>query len=197
MSRLLFQSGLLAAIVIVNTAWEADAGDPIGTIDPRLILEEFDVAKDGEPLLLPVRFQDKTYLFLVDTGSAYTVYDVSLRPLFGKPIKIMEVPTAGSNMSLEFFTSPRASVGKLSIQTSVPVAALDFTMWRQVSGSGIYGVLGMDFLGRQIVHIDQDQGKVLFLRPGGTYPGHRVGISYSPGDSPEMELVLCHTIILG
>jgi hypothetical protein len=185
---MLFQNSLLAAIVTLNMAWAVDAADPVVTIDRKQIVEEFDVAKDGGPLLLPVRFYDKTYLFMLDTGSAYTAYDVSLRPLLGKPLKTMEITTADRNISPEFFQAPRASVGKLSIQTSVPVAALDCKMLRQVTGAEIYGVLGMDFLGHQIIHIDQDQGKVLFLRSGGAYPGKPIPIFYLPGEAPEIEL---------
>jgi hypothetical protein len=127
-------------------------------------------------------------LFMLDTGSRFTAYDVSLRPLLGKPISRTESRTADRNISLEFFQSPRASVGKLSIQTSVPVAAFDCKMCRLVSGAEIYGVLGMDFLGHQILHIDQDQGKVRFLRPGGAYPGKPIPISYSPDEEPKIEL---------
>jgi hypothetical protein len=64
---MLFQNCLLAAIVILNTSWAVDAAEPAATIDPKLIREQFDVAKDGEPLLLPVRFQNRTYFFLLDT----------------------------------------------------------------------------------------------------------------------------------
>jgi hypothetical protein len=189
-SRILFQNSLLAAIVSLNMAWAVDAADPVATIDRKLIVEEFDVAKDGDDLLLPVRFRDKTYLFVLDTGASFTAYDLSLRPLLGKPIKTMKVTAFGKNVPLEFFQSPHASVGKLSIHTSVPVATVDFKRWREISGTEIYGVLGMDFLRHQIVHIDRDLGKVLFLKGGRAYPGDSVTFFYSDDGTPEIELNL-------
>ncbi len=43
------------------------------------VIQGFDVAKGGEHILLPVTLKDQTYLFILDTGTEVTGFDVKLR----------------------------------------------------------------------------------------------------------------------
>lgn len=63
---------------------------------------------------------------------------------------------------------------------------MDMSGLREVSGSPVEGILGMDFLGRQVVHIDFDQGLLLFLKSAPKTTGGRVQILWEPGGSPPL-----------
>jgi hypothetical protein len=54
------------------------AQQPHRTINPSLVIEQFDVLTGGNWLIVPVTFQKNQYLFTVDTGATMTVYDESL-----------------------------------------------------------------------------------------------------------------------
>ena len=43
------------------------------------VLAEFTFTKGENIILLPVKFRDKEYLFLLDTGSSHTVFDTSFK----------------------------------------------------------------------------------------------------------------------
>ena len=49
------------------------------TTSDHNVLAEFEIAKQGDPILLPVKFRGKDYLFLFDTGCSVTTFDVSLK----------------------------------------------------------------------------------------------------------------------
>jgi len=62
------------------------------------IPSEFKVAKQGDIMLLPVKFTGKEYLFLLDTGASMTVFDISLKPELGDVKGIGRIQTAGGGM---------------------------------------------------------------------------------------------------
>src|SRR5438045_6490262 len=73
-------SSVLALLAVIGTS---AAEGPKPADHAPLVLSEFNVARDGDFLFLPVTLQGKKYLFLIDTGATWNVYDRSL-PL-GKP----------------------------------------------------------------------------------------------------------------
>src|SRR5579884_615411 len=78
-------------------------------------LAEFHAAKEGDALLLPVRFHGKTYLFLLDTGASHTVYDVSLKPLLGQPVEVERVAVPTGETTSQAFPAPEAYLGPLKL----------------------------------------------------------------------------------
>jgi hypothetical protein len=175
MKLMVLDAGTASLFALLVTAASVATQDSRQLVDAPLPLEQFAVASDGDVLLLPVTFGEKKYLFVLDTGSAITVYDTSL-PL-GKPKGKAEVETSNGNTIAELFDAPDASVGGLSLRVGPHVLGADLSRLRQVTGHEIAGILGMDFLGKYVVQIDFDRGKVLFLRAAGPKSGQAVPFS--------------------
>lgn len=142
------------------------------------IAATFDIPKDAEELLLPVTFRGETFLFLLDTGSDLTIYDGSFRQHFGQAIRTSRIKTPNGEMRVDLFNSPDAKLGKLDMQTPLPIMCMDLSKIRQVTGNDIYGIVGMDFLRDHVVQIDVARGRVSFLRSAQKDAGRPVRIFY-------------------
>lgn len=144
------------------------ADEPESTSDApanQKVLAEFKISKDGYPILLPVTFKGKEYLFVLDTGSSYTAFDISLKHELGEVKKVEKALTAGSHIVAEIFDAPEVFLGPFNLQDCGEVACLDLKMVSLVLGEKISGLLGMNFLKKYIVQIDYDNGTLLFLQP--------------------------------
>ena len=135
-----------------------------GPTDQNL-LAEFKIAKGGDPILLPVRFKDKEYLFCLDTGSSHTVFDTSLERELGNAKRIERMITLGNPIMAEVFDAPEAFLGPLNLQDCGEVTCIDLKMLSLVVGKKISGAIGMNFLKKYIVQIDFDKGTLSFLQP--------------------------------
>jgi hypothetical protein len=174
---------ILTCLGPIGPAW---ADDLESATDPSNVIERFKVAKDGDCLLLPVKFKEKSYLFLLDTGSTLNMFDSSL-PL-GEPLGSGPGSTPNGSVFIEYHMAPKASIGSLNLRTDDPVIAFDFTKIREATGYEIYGVVGMSFLSRQIVRIDFDKGELLFLRAAGKECGEALDLSYTEKENPVVSL---------
>jgi hypothetical protein len=150
-------------------------------IDPRQVLAEFDIYKDGDWILLPVEIAGKTYRFVVGTGFTYTALDTSLAGLLGTP-----VATDGTGINL--YLEPNGKVGKMSLQTGQPARTADLTHLRKASGHAIDGVLGMSFLSTKVVHLDFDRGKLYFLRSRCTQAGESCPLHFNLDNLPLVDV---------
>lgn len=129
---------------------------------PSGILAEFPAAADADLLVVPAEVGGRRLSFLLDTGSALDVLDVSLST--GVPVgRIAAAPPSGAPVEKSLYAAPGVSVGGLPLPG--PVLYNDFAPLRAVSGRDIYGLLGMRFLARTIVQIDLDAGVVRLLDP--------------------------------
>ncbi len=147
--------------------------DPV----PEDVIERFEFAA-GDPLLLvPVQLKGKTYQFALDTGSSNGVFDSSLAPLLGDPISIQELRTTDGVTRVPSFRSPDAKLGGLGLRTGEPVVAADLRGLREGLGVEVYGLVGMDFLGRSVFRVDPDRGEIVFLRSPGADPGQRLAVT--------------------
>jgi len=129
------------------------------------ILAEFQIAKTGDPILLPVTLKDKELLFVLDTGSSHTAFDTSLRNELGEVKKIEKALTHGTPITAELFDAPKAFLGPLNLQDSGQVSCLDLKIHSLIDGRKISGIIGMNFLRRYVIQIDFDKGKLSFLQP--------------------------------
>jgi hypothetical protein len=178
-SHLLHLSAALALVLMVApTAAEG----PKPAVDASLVRKQFDIARDGDALLLPVTLKGKKYLFVVDTGANTNFYDRSL-PL-GRPRGEAMVAGADGPVSLPLYDSPDTSVGGLSLRSDRPVCGVDMRPFREASGYEVYGVIGMGFLRDHVIRIDFDGGKLTFLKEAGKDPGLAVPITFSPRGGP-------------
>ena len=129
------------------------------------VLAEFKIAKGGDPILLPVRFKDKEYLFLLDTGASKTSLDTSFKGELGKAKRKGRMLTSGGPVEVEFFSAPEVFLGPFNLKDCREVICVDLTMHSLVGGKTISGFIGMDFLRNYVIQIDCDKGKLLFLEP--------------------------------
>jgi predicted aspartyl protease len=155
---------------------------PALEIPADLIMERFAVANNGDLLLVPVSVAGKVRPFVVDTGATGTLFDSSI-PL-GHPFDVITANGAEGKVKVKLHRPPDATVGRTSLGPLASVAAMDLKSFRQVSGHPIDGFLGMDFLGRYVVHIDIEKGVLLLLKSVPTSAGVEVPISWEPGDTP-------------
>lgn len=144
------------------------ADEPESTSDApanQKVLAEFKIAKGGDPILLPVTFKEKEYLFLLDTGSSHTVFDTSFKHELGEVKSVKKGLTSGSPILAEFFNAPEALLGPLNLKESGEIACVDLHMFNLVLGKKVSGMIGMNFLRKYVVQVDFDKGTLLFLQP--------------------------------
>lgn len=129
------------------------------------VLEEFTVTRSGNLILLPVRFKEKEYLFLLETGASITMFDISFRDKLGDAKRVAIMETAGNPMMVKLFDAPEAFLGSLNLQDCGEVTCVDLEMLTLIDGRKISGVIGMSFLKKYTVQIDFDEGILLFIQP--------------------------------
>jgi hypothetical protein len=167
---------------VLASDWSVHGEGPAPEIPSDLILERLVVAKNGDGLLVPVRVAQKDHLFQVDTGATCTVFDTSF-PL-GEPVGVVSADGPEGEVEVKLYHPPDARVGRTSLGPLDAIASMDLNAVRQVSGHPIQGILGMDFLGRYVVHIDVEKGELLLLRSPPKDAGVELPISWEPGDHP-------------
>ncbi len=131
------------------------------------ILAKFPINRDLDLILLPVRFKEKEYWFVLDTGSSYTVFEASFRHELGTATGIVETQTAANSIIVELFDAPEAFLGPLNLQDCGGVSCFDLKMLSSALGRPVAGIIGMNFLREYIVQIDFDEGMLSFIQPMG------------------------------
>lgn len=128
------------------------------------VLAEISFEKDEGAIFLPVTLEGKKYLFLLDTGASYNVYDLSLKKYMRSSLGVTNVTTSSGTANVSMFKSPDAQLGSLSLKTKEPVGCYDFLELSYVIGRRIYGMIGMSFLRKYAVKIDFDNNKIVFYK---------------------------------
>jgi hypothetical protein len=144
---------------------------------PEDVIERFKLTDGGPLLIVTVRFAGKSFPFVLDTGSSNGVFDSSLAPLLGTPVGTQDLRTTDGVTRVPVYRSPKVELGAFSLQTGEPVAVTDLRGMREGLGVEVYGLIGMDFLGRHVFRVDPDRGEVVFLRSSGTDPGRRMAVT--------------------
>jgi predicted aspartyl protease len=127
---------------------------------------EFPFGEGSGAILIPVHIQGQEYLFMVDTGSSFTIFDASLRKLLRAPKKTGNAGTPANPIRIQIFESPEISVGPYKLQKGSEITSLDLGRFSMVDGRKISGILGMDFIKNHIIQIDFDKGILSFPEPG-------------------------------
>ncbi|MCA9076937.1 MAG: aspartyl protease family protein [Planctomycetaceae bacterium] len=129
-------------------------------------------------LLLPVRVGVKEYRFAIDTGAEITVFDTALEDTLKATSQSANARTTDGSSKIVLFEAPALSVGKLNIEPLIPVACMDLSKLRMVSGEPVFGIIGMDVLQGLVISIDFDLGKVEVLSHADESAGLPVRIKY-------------------
>ncbi len=155
-----------AVLLMICTATGVELDDD-EFVKPKL-LEEFRISPNGEPIVLPVKLGGKTYSFLLDSGSATTTFDISLREFLGEP-KIKRdagKDEEGNLREFNIYYAPDAKLGKLSFLYGGTVFCVDLTPLRESTGLDIRGVIGVGFMRRYMLQLDFDSGKLRIFKSG-------------------------------
>jgi hypothetical protein len=137
------------------------------------VLAEFDIAKGGDVVVLPVTIGERSYPFLLSIASYRTSVDSPLRPLLGKRIERDTDQADGIEAASDEFPPIPMRIGEFAFTPAEPIICRSFDRHREYLGHEIYGIVGMDFLRGRIVEIDFDEGKIRILTkfPRPTPPG--------------------------
>src|SRR4051794_20909599 len=154
---------LIGLCLLLSPGARAFAQQVAGLGSSSTVLEQFPIHNDGDQILLPVKFHGEVYQFVLDTGAGMNVYDTSLRPHLGAPLKVVTAKMPRGTMKMSLFSAPAAMIGSLSLQTPGPVACADLDMIRRATGHDVRGIIGMAFLAEHVVELDFDQGRLAFL----------------------------------
>ncbi len=155
---------VLLFVILLTHGCADEPKDPPQSPVEQNVLAKFKIAKSGDPILLPVTFKNKLYLFVLDTGTSHTSYDTSFRQELGKVKKIEKALTPGSPIKAEIYDAPEAFLGPLNLKDSNEVSCLDLKMLSLIEGRSVSGIIGMNFLKRHIIQIDFDQAILSFLQ---------------------------------
>ena len=129
------------------------------------VLVQFKIDKNTQDILLPVKFQGREYLFDLDTGASYTLFDISLKDKLGKPKRTVKVETVTGRFDAQLYDAPQAFLGPLNLKVCRTVAVVDFTEMSAAFGKKRHGTIGMNFLKKYVLQIDSDKGIVSFIKP--------------------------------
>ncbi|MBI3863315.1 MAG: hypothetical protein HY290_15600 [Planctomycetia bacterium] len=147
-------------ILIVGPLMLACAA-PASAADRKVrALAEFEVAPDGDFLLLPLVIHEREYRFLVCTALARTIIDAALAKELDLPA--LEPRNGGAGQEKKLFKL-NARLGSNSLDFAEGVEAGDYAAMREGLALDFHGELGMDVLRNQIVQIDFDEGVLRFL----------------------------------
>jgi hypothetical protein len=119
-------------------------------------LAEFEIAPDGDFVLVPLIINHREYPFLVCTGIATTIIDAKLRDE-------LQLPPVASRHGQNRRYQLHARLGEFDLRFLDGVEAGDYAAMRAGLDLDIYGELGMDVLGGKIMQIDFDEGILRFL----------------------------------
>jgi Aspartyl protease len=158
------KSMIIGCLLLIAPTAECDswAGESRTEIRADLILEKFDVATGGNLLQIPVRIGENDRRFIVDTGASLTVLDVA--DCDGERLAAVRAHTPSADVTLNLHTPPEAWIGNLPLRPLPCVGGYDLKRLSRGLEQSIDGILGMDFLSRYVVHINFDEGKLLFLK---------------------------------
>lgn len=150
----------------------AVAGIPANVNAPAAaVIDEFDISKIAEAVIVPVTIKGVAYQFLVDTGSTCSVFNIVHRDLLGESIGALRAQTATDVQMMNFYTAPAMNLGRTVLQPQAGVLCADLRIDELMAETKIDGILGSDVLQQIVMSIDFDRGKVRILSSVGPESG--------------------------
>lgn len=130
------------------------------------ILAEFPISSSSEHIFVPVKFKEKEYIFLFDTGCEITTFDISFRQDLGEKKGTIDIiDYTGKTVIGEIYDAPEAFVGSLAMKDCKVVHCADLKSFPSDPLRPYSGIIGVNFLKKYVVQLDFDNGKLLFLNP--------------------------------
>jgi hypothetical protein len=148
---------VLATIVVI------ERGNCLAQPGQGKELAQFKITRYGDQIILPVKFKDKDYWFILDTGSSFTIFDASFKYDLGEIQGNARVKTPRNVVNAEVYSAPEAYLGSLNLKSCAGVLCLDVEKAGYVEGKKVSGLIGMNFLRKYMVHIDFDADTIEFI----------------------------------
>lgn len=177
------------ALVLALLAAGASRADGFEERSPApRIRAELSVSKDGDPIIIDALMAGKPYRLLLDTGSTACGFDTAHRAALGRPIGKATLITGGDDRTVEMFAPQLLTIAGLQFR---PRGALGCAATPLVErdGARVDGVIGMDVLGRLVVSIDFDAGKLRIYTSADSSMGTPVPMLCKRGKAGELWFV--------
>ncbi len=153
----------LAVLVIFAATGTIEPGRCFAEPGQGKELAQFRITRYGDQIILPVKFKDKDYWFLLDTGSSFTIFDASFKYDLGVIAGNARIKTPRNTMNAEVYSAPEAYLGSLNLKSCAGVLCIDVEKAGYVEGKKVSGLIGMNFLRKYMVHIDFDADTIEFI----------------------------------
>jgi len=127
--------------------------------------------------------------FMVDTGAARTLLDVSFEPKLGNRLGTAKINHFGARYEGGIYMAPRLFLGNTPLVTASNIWTYDFKhVNTSRAGQQLVGLLGFDCLRNYCIQLDFTAGKIRFLDPD-HLPLKELGKAYpiiisNPGGRP-------------
>ena len=130
------------------TAGAANLGSP-----------QIPLLNDGMMVRMPVNTLGKTLYFLLDSGFTISSIDAEYKSSLGEPFtEYFAASPLGTEKDLSAFHCPAMTIAGRLLDLN-KITCLDLQMLKYISGQQCDGILGMDFLERNVVSLDFDNDK--------------------------------------
>lgn len=161
--------------------------------NPRAdVVEEFDVARRGDVVIVPVTVRRRCYPFILDTGATGWVFDDSLRGTLGPVIDRVTIDAARFSLRTDLHAMPPMHVGRMAVDSSAGVACAPLVQSFGLIGVHACGAVCTKFMRDKVFQIDFDRGKLTFMSRVPHGVGERLALVWR-GDAPYLEVKLAGT----
>src|SRR5260370_3229748 len=126
--QLLF--AVCVASALQNMAAAAD--EPAQELPLPDIIAEFDIAKGGDVIVLPVTIADRSYPFLLSIANCRTIVDRRLRPLLGQRIEPKGEPADQIESAVDEYPSLLMKIGEFAFTPTEPLICRTFHRHREL-----------------------------------------------------------------
>ena len=176
---------LITAALLLAPSPSASAADAADEV-----IAEFDVARGGDPIVVPVSVRGREYPFIVDTGASGWFFDDALRHLLGPAIGRETINAGAFSPNTDLYATPPMRIGPIEVEPDPGVVCAPlregFGRW----GVDFYGAVGVSFLRGKIFEVDFDAGKLRFLRHVPAHPGERFPLDWGDDNDEARALLL-------
>ena len=116
----------------------------------------------GNWLILMIKLEGGEPLpFIIDTGSAVTLFDDSLKPKLGKPVGTSTLWKFGKAQTVSAYAAPKLLVGNKPLKmVGTNVSTIDCKSFASSNGHPVLGILGMDVLTNYCLELDFQAGTI-------------------------------------
>ena len=147
--------------------------------DPSQLIDEIRIETNVPDLpAVNITIGEAKHLFIVDTGSAHSTFDLHLANYLGGQVPETQLrsKSGGERPSPMYNVSPGLSVaiGKVKLKCRGPFHCEDLSAINRNAEFAFSGILGMDMLQDFVLQIDYDSQVIRLLRPMNDSPGTRL-----------------------